>query len=90
MDALEEFKNVSGLVHIIPKSTAFFCNAPNVNKMAILNFIPFEEGTLLVKYLGVPLIYSRLVYRDCNVLEESLKNWITDWKNKFLSFAGRV
>ncbi|GJX65277.1 putative reverse transcriptase domain, reverse transcriptase zinc-binding domain protein [Tanacetum coccineum] len=30
--------------------------------------IPFEEGRLPVKYLGVPLVPSRLIYRDCKEL----------------------
>ncbi|GJU80367.1 putative gag-pol polyprotein [Tanacetum coccineum] len=46
MDALEEFKQVSGLVPSIPKSTAFFCNVPNTIKASILNFMPFAEGVL--------------------------------------------
>ncbi|GKF87480.1 putative reverse transcriptase domain, reverse transcriptase zinc-binding domain protein, partial [Tanacetum coccineum] len=51
MDALEEFKAVSGLVPSLPKSTAYFCNVLNHTKLAILNILPFEEGTLPVKYL---------------------------------------
>ncbi|GJQ98064.1 hypothetical protein Tco_0009203 [Tanacetum coccineum] len=31
-----------------------------------------------------------LVWRDCKVLVESAKNIISDWKNKSLSFAGRL
>ncbi|GKE70379.1 hypothetical protein Tco_1528451, partial [Tanacetum coccineum] len=45
---------------------------------------------LPVKYLGVPLISSRLLNRDCKFLVESAKNRIGDWKNKSLSFAGRL
>ncbi|GKB16285.1 hypothetical protein Tco_0850208, partial [Tanacetum coccineum] len=45
---LKEFKNVSGLVSSIPKSTAFFCNVPNALKTTILNSIPFAEGSLSV------------------------------------------
>ncbi|GJS84398.1 putative RNA-directed DNA polymerase [Tanacetum coccineum] len=45
---------------------------------------------LPVKYLGVPLISSRLLNMDCKVLVESAKNRIGDWKNKTLSFAGRL
>ncbi|GJT23915.1 zinc knuckle CX2CX4HX4C containing protein [Tanacetum coccineum] len=48
-EGLEEFKNVSGLVSNIPKSTAFFCNVPNALKASILNSMPFEEGSLLVR-----------------------------------------
>ncbi|GKD13845.1 hypothetical protein Tco_1198252 [Tanacetum coccineum] len=75
IDALEEFKNVSGLVPSIPKSTAFFCNVPNALKASILS---------------VPLISSRLLYRDCKVLVEKLKSRVNDWRNKFLSLAGRL
>ncbi|GJS24848.1 hypothetical protein Tco_0453480 [Tanacetum coccineum] len=73
IDALEEFKNVLGLVPSIPKSTAFFCNVPNALKASILSSMSFAEGTLPVKYLGV-LISSRLLYRDCKVLVEKLES----------------
>ncbi|GKF47588.1 hypothetical protein Tco_0137390, partial [Tanacetum coccineum] len=42
------------------------------------------------KYLGVPLISSRLLNKDCKVLVEKARNQIGDWKNKALSFAGRL
>nr|GEU52192.1 hypothetical protein [Tanacetum cinerariifolium] len=45
---------------------------------------------LLVKYLGVPLISSRLLNRDCKILVEMVLNKIEDSKNKSLSFAGRL
>ncbi|GJU03861.1 hypothetical protein Tco_1114199 [Tanacetum coccineum] len=38
------------------------------------------------KYLGVPLISSRLLNKDCKVLVEKARNQIGDWKNKALSF----
>ncbi|GKD67596.1 hypothetical protein Tco_1321686, partial [Tanacetum coccineum] len=90
MDTLDEFMNVSGLVPSIPKSTAFFCNVPIALKSSILNLMPFAEGTLPVRYLGVPLISSRLLYRDCKVLVEKLESRVNDWRNKFLSLAGRM
>ncbi|GJZ51831.1 putative RNA-directed DNA polymerase [Tanacetum coccineum] len=89
-EALDEFKEYSGLVPSIPKSTAFFSNVKQVIKNSILDIMPFEEGTLPVKYLGVPLISSRLLHKDCKVLVEKVKNKVGDWKNKSLSFAGRL
>ncbi|XP_071739260.1 uncharacterized protein [Rutidosis leptorrhynchoides] len=56
----------------------------------ILDVLPFEEGKLPVKYLGVPLVSSSLIYRDYRVLVDRVKCKIQDWKNNFLSFAGRV
>ncbi|GJY24251.1 probable RNA-dependent RNA polymerase 1 [Tanacetum coccineum] len=70
MEALEKFKSVSGLVHSLPKSMAYFCNVLNHTSWLSFGVLPFEEGTLSVKYLGVPLVTTRLVYRDCNELVE--------------------
>ncbi|GJV17869.1 hypothetical protein Tco_1363192 [Tanacetum coccineum] len=63
-EALEEFKGASGLTPSLPKSTAYFCNVLNHVKLSILQILPFEEGKLPVKYLGVPLVSSRLLIRD--------------------------
>nr|GEY88362.1 reverse transcriptase domain, reverse transcriptase zinc-binding domain protein [Tanacetum cinerariifolium] len=90
LDSLEEFKLTSGLVPSIPKSTAYFCNVPHHVKQAILNIMLFSEGGLPVKYLGVPLISSRFLNKDCKVLVKKAKNRIGDWKKKSLSFAGRL
>nr|XP_043619780.1 uncharacterized protein LOC122591584 [Erigeron canadensis] len=84
------FKNTSGLAPSLPKSTAYFCNVLNHVQLSILNVLPFVEGRLPVKYLGVPLVSTRLTYQDCIVLVERVRNRVLDWKNKFLSFAGRL
>ncbi|GJX36941.1 putative RNA-directed DNA polymerase [Tanacetum coccineum] len=59
MEALDEFKRVSRLVPSIPKGTLFVCNVLDHVKNDILQLMPFERGTLPVKYLGVPLISSQ-------------------------------
>ncbi|GJS29317.1 putative RNA-directed DNA polymerase, eukaryota, reverse transcriptase zinc-binding domain protein [Tanacetum coccineum] len=82
IDALEEFKNVSGLVPSIPKSTTFFCNVLNALKASILCSMSFAKGTLPVKYLGVPLISFRLLYYDCKVLVEKLESRMKKGKAK--------
>ncbi|GJV55342.1 putative reverse transcriptase domain, reverse transcriptase zinc-binding domain protein [Tanacetum coccineum] len=77
-DALFEFKEVSGLVLSLPKSTTYFCNVLNHTKIAILQILPFEEGRLPVKYLGVPLVSSCLVFRDCKELIEKVQARVDD------------
>ncbi|GJZ03194.1 hypothetical protein Tco_0521155 [Tanacetum coccineum] len=74
MACLDKFNEVSGLVPNLPKSTVYFCNVFNHTKLAILNILPFKEGHLPVKYLGVPLISSRLIYRDCKELIDKVWN----------------
>ncbi|KAK1424460.1 hypothetical protein QVD17_19790 [Tagetes erecta] len=59
MGVLEEFKDCSGLVPSIAKSTVYFCNVGTAVKREILEIMPFEEGKLPVRYLGVPLVSSR-------------------------------
>ncbi|GJT98864.1 RNA-directed DNA polymerase, eukaryota, reverse transcriptase zinc-binding domain protein [Tanacetum coccineum] len=73
MEALDEFKNTLGLVPSLPKSTAYFSNVLNYIKLDILNVLSFEEGKFPVKYLGVPLVSSRLIYRGCKELVEKVK-----------------
>ncbi|GKC89450.1 hypothetical protein Tco_1150099 [Tanacetum coccineum] len=90
MNTLEEFKNTSRLTPSLPKSTTYFCNVLNHVKLDILQILPFKEGKLPVKYLGVPLVPSHLLYRDYVELIEKVKRRISDWKNKSLSLAGRV
>ncbi|GJU26065.1 hypothetical protein Tco_1164686 [Tanacetum coccineum] len=58
--------------------------------VGILSIMSFFESELPVKYLGVPLISSRLLNKDCKILVEKARNRIGDWKNKSLSFAGRL
>ncbi|KAK1441021.1 hypothetical protein QVD17_06857 [Tagetes erecta] len=90
MQTLANFTRMSGLVPSTSKSTIYFCNVPNHVQLAILNIMPFVEGTLPVKYLGVPLVSSRLIYKDCKVLVEKMEGRIENWKNRMLSFAGRL
>ena len=50
----------------------------------------FKEGTLPVRYLGVPLISSRLSARDCEVLIAKITTRISGWRVRTLSYAGRL
>ncbi|KAK1434373.1 hypothetical protein QVD17_00112 [Tagetes erecta] len=76
MKSFHLFTDLSGLMPSLQKSTAFFCHVPHHVKVAILDVLPFEEGTLPVRYLGVPLISSRLTYKD--------------WASRFGTIAFRV
>ncbi|XP_021992554.1 uncharacterized protein LOC110889344 [Helianthus annuus] len=87
---LEKFTSVSGLVPSLPKSTVFFCNVPSQVKAEILSLLPFREGELLVCYLGVPLISTKLSFRDCWVLVERMERKVDNWMSKLLSFAELV
>ncbi|KAK1441012.1 hypothetical protein QVD17_06848 [Tagetes erecta] len=90
MEVLRKFAGMSGLSPNMHKSTVFFCHVPLQVKNGILNRFQFIEGKLPVKYLGVPLISSRLNHHQCRELTDRLEKRISSWDNKLLSFAGRL
>ncbi|GKC65737.1 hypothetical protein Tco_1098335 [Tanacetum coccineum] len=87
---LDEFRNSSGLLPTPNKSTVFFGNVGNSEKEEILFIMPFSVGTLLVRYLGVPLITKRFGVKQCKSLVDKVEKKIKDWKNRWLSFDGRL
>ncbi|MFS7978016.1 putative RNA-directed DNA polymerase [Helianthus anomalus] len=89
-DTLQRFTKISGLVPSMPKCTVFFGNVPQSVKQEILHIMPFKEGSLPVRYLGVPLISSKLSYKDCKILVERMDKKIDNWMTRSLSFAGRL
>ncbi|GKC30569.1 hypothetical protein Tco_1037863 [Tanacetum coccineum] len=88
--ALQEFSGVSGLMPSMEKSVVFFGNVSEHVKASILEVMPFKVGSLPIRYLGVPLISTRMYKEHCSSLVDKVKKRLQDWKNKSLSFAGRL
>ncbi|GKF31413.1 hypothetical protein Tco_0101211, partial [Tanacetum coccineum] len=72
------------------KSTIFFGSGCDLTRHDILNIVPFKVGNLPMKYLGVPLLANCLGVVDCKILIYKVKAKVGDWKNKCVSYAGRV
>ncbi|GJW78224.1 RNA-directed DNA polymerase, eukaryota, reverse transcriptase zinc-binding domain protein [Tanacetum coccineum] len=89
-EALDIFSSVSGLKPNMRKSTIFFVNVDVGEKRKLMDIMSFQEGRFPMRYLGAPLINKRLGRNDCKQLIDKVKNRIADWKNIFLSYAGRV
>lgn len=88
--ALIEFEKLSGLSPSPGKSNIFFSGVSFANKQLILEKLGFKEGSLPVRYLGVPLISTKLKYADCKVLIDKIISRTKSWTNKYLSYAGRI
>ncbi|KAL0292835.1 UNVERIFIED_CONTAM: hypothetical protein Sradi_6970900 [Sesamum radiatum] len=87
---LAEFAEMSGL-HVNPnKSTIILSKAVRSERRAILDLMGFPEAVLPIKYLGVPLIASRLTVADCQPLIDRFNNRLAGWGHLLLSFAGRL
>jgi hypothetical protein len=87
---LLEFENLSGLKANPDKSSLFCSGASRVVKDHISHCLQIRVGVLPVRYLGVPLISTRLNAADCSVLLEKIASRIDSWLSKRLSFAGRL
>ncbi|GKA81855.1 gag-pol polyprotein [Tanacetum coccineum] len=87
---LDEFCLCSGLLPSMSKSEAFFGNVSGSVKADIGLVMPFKEGVLPIKYLGVPMVLKMITDRDCKVMVEVIRKRVGDWRNKSLSFAGRL
>nr|GFA01231.1 RNA-directed DNA polymerase, eukaryota, reverse transcriptase zinc-binding domain protein [Tanacetum cinerariifolium] len=88
--ALDEFSSVSSLLHNLNKSTIFFGSINDGLKREILQILPFKLGSLPMKYLGIPLVAKRLGVKECMSLMENVEKRINCWRNKLLSYAGRI
>ncbi|GJR88119.1 pentatricopeptide repeat-containing protein [Tanacetum coccineum] len=88
--AMDEFCLSSGLRPSMAKSTVYFGNVTDEIKKEIKMVMPFNEGCLPVRYLGIPLDANMISRSDCILLLDKVRKRIEDWRNKDLSFAGRL
>lgn len=74
--ALKEFEVLSGLKANTSKSSMFDYGISDCLKHLLLDELQMVEGQFPVRYLGVPLISSRLTSSDCCVLLEKITSRI--------------
>lgn len=87
-DALKTIEGLLGLKAKVKKSNIFFSGEAIPFYRSIAPKLGFKVGTLSIKYLGVPLITSKLKIGDCKPLMNKIFSLINSWRNKFLSYAG--
>lgn len=86
----DQFAKYSGLKISMEKSTLYMQGVTEEIRTEIVNRFKFSAGTLPVRYLGLPLTTKSMQSSDYQPLIESLKKRIGSWKNRFLSYAGRL
>ncbi|KAL0284812.1 UNVERIFIED_CONTAM: hypothetical protein Sradi_7188000 [Sesamum radiatum] len=88
--ALTMFADLSGLHANIQKSHLILSRAALPLRDALLATLDFQEGHLPLRYLGLPLLASRLTIADCQPILRKIDDRIKGWEGIMLSFAGRV
>ncbi|CAN1159647.1 LINE-1 retrotransposable element ORF2 protein [Linum perenne] len=88
---LHSFYKLTGL-KVNPSKTELFCSVsvPRTIIDQMVHISEFKEGSLPVKYLGVPLISGSLKAINCQVLVDRITARIQSWRAKSLSYAGRA
>lgn len=69
---------------------AFYAGLDDATKADLATIMKNPEGSLSVKYLGVPLISTRLSAAECDVLKDKILGRNKGWTNKSLTYGGRA
>ncbi|KAL0427053.1 UNVERIFIED_CONTAM: LINE-1 retrotransposable element O protein, partial [Sesamum latifolium] len=87
---LTVFADLSGL-HVNPqKSHLILSCSDSAHRDILLPILGYQEGHLPLRYLGLPLLASRLTIADCKPILQKIDDRIKGWEGIMLSFAGRV
>ena len=89
-EAFDVFGNESGLKPNLMKSSMFLSGVSEEEKSRLSVYMGMEVQDFPVRYLGVPLISTRLKARDCESIKLRILNKIHCWTSKVLSYAGRI
>lgn len=87
---IEDFAKVSGLIVNPAKSQVFFGFEAQCHKQYILEKLQYSEGKLPVRYLGIPIISTRLSAADFSHIIENIRARLGSWSGRFLSYASRL
>ncbi|XP_074346983.1 uncharacterized protein LOC141685796 [Apium graveolens] len=89
MDFIAKFSSWSGLSPNIHKSNSFLYNC-DYDFTVWFDSLMIPRGTLLVRFLGVPLITSQLCVNDCMPLITKITSRLYSWTTLLLSLDGRA
>ncbi|KAL2245415.1 UNVERIFIED_CONTAM: hypothetical protein Sindi_2809700 [Sesamum indicum] len=87
---LDRFAGWSGLKLNVQKSHLIISRSAQGMREDMLTLLGFQEGQLPMRYLGLPLISSRLSASNCQPLLIKIDQRIAGWEGLQLSYAGRV
>ncbi|KAJ6952190.1 hypothetical protein NC653_041365 [Populus alba x Populus x berolinensis] len=88
--SLDIFSSLSGLHINLAKCSLYLSGIDSRLRSSIADSIGIQEKVLPVRYLGVPLISTRLTHTDCIPLMERIIARIKLWTSSSLTYAGRL
>ncbi|XP_026459010.1 uncharacterized protein LOC113359627 [Papaver somniferum] len=87
---LSVFSKISGLERNRQKTTLFHSSIDSAELDLIVHCLDFSTGELPIRYLGVPMLSSKLSYKDCLPLLSKVTKRDQSWRAKNLTDAGTM
>lgn len=89
-NCITEFTAYTGLEMNIHKTSLFSSVVDADTLMEITSILDCSVEKLPIRYLGMPLLSTRLSYNDCLPLISRILSRINAWKAKFVAYPGRL
>ncbi|KAK2652942.1 hypothetical protein Ddye_012798 [Dipteronia dyeriana] len=80
----------SGLLANQDKSNIFTSGLSSTTNEQLINLFGYTVGSLPIRYLGIPIISTKLCLQDCSPLVDKVSGRLTSWMNHILSYADRL
>ncbi|KAK4397797.1 hypothetical protein Sango_1255200 [Sesamum angolense] len=87
---LQVFASLFGLHANLDINQLIISKSVPGNRELLLQRLSFQEGYLPVRYLGLPLISSKLTLSDCQPLLIKINKCLKGWEGVSLTFADRL
>lgn len=87
---IHTFSMFSGLIPNAQKSRCFLSDVEESDLSYIQGLLGFTMGSFPIRFLGVPLISSKLSHNDCIPLIQKITSKVTSWTRRFLAYSGRL
>ena len=83
-DTVAEFGSLSGLKPNLHKSSVYVAGESDEVGQQLCNILEMPKGELVVKYLGLPLISTKLSYKDYQPVSMKMQQRVQSWAAKSL------
>ena len=87
---LTDFHACSGLKANTAESQVIFGGCGTDLQTGCLQINQFQEGSFMLRYLGVPITTSKLSKNECRALVEKIIAKVQLWSSRSFSFAGKA
>ncbi|XP_027180783.1 uncharacterized protein LOC113779411 [Coffea eugenioides] len=89
-DTIAEFGSLSGLKPNLHKSSVYVAGESDEVRQQLCNTLEMPKGELLVKYLGLSPISTKLSYKDYQPVSMKMQQRVQSWAAKKLTYGGRL